>query len=73
MATIKVRDNGPYLVDLDDVRIVDAEGEAFAIARRPVALCRCGHSARRPFCDGSHNQAAFSAVERASDRPAVDD
>ena len=66
MATIKIRDDGPYLVDLDDVQIVDAEGGAFAIARRPVALCRCGHSTNKPFCDGSHNRAGFSAAERAA-------
>lgn len=65
MPTIKVRDDGPYVVDLDDVRIVDADGAAFAIIRRPVALCRCGHSTNRPFCDGSHNREGFSAAERA--------
>ncbi len=67
MATIKVRDDGPYLVDLDDVQIVDAEGRAFAIARRPVALCRCGKSVNKPFCDGSHNRERFSAAERAGE------
>ena len=63
--TIRIRDNGPYLVDGDDVQVVDADGNAFPIERRPFALCRCGHSASKPFCDGSHNREGFSAADRA--------
>ena len=65
--TIRIRDNGPCLVDGDDVRVVDAEGNEFAIGRRPFALCRCGHSANKPFCDGSHNREGFEAANRAGE------
>ena len=44
MTTIKVRDDGPYLIEGDDVRITDAEGSEILIERRPFALCRCGAS-----------------------------
>ena len=65
MANIKVRDDGPLLVDGNDISVVDAEGNAFAIDRRPFALCRCGHSNKKPFCDGAHNAKEFRATERA--------
>src|SRR5260370_15770417 len=42
MATIKVRQNGPYLVEGDDVTLVDWNGATYQIAKRPFALCRCG-------------------------------
>jgi CDGSH iron-sulfur domain-containing protein 3 len=64
-AEIKVRDNGPYKVT-GRVRIVDPEGNAFEVEPgRPVALCRCGQSRTKPFCDKSHREAGFSSCERA--------
>ncbi len=59
MATIKVRQNGPYLVDGDDVTLVDWNGATYPIDRRPFALCRCGQSQKRPFCDGTHRTCGF--------------
>ena len=44
MATIKVRQNGPYLVEGDDVTVVDWNGASYEITKRPFALCRCGAS-----------------------------
>jgi CDGSH-type Zn-finger protein len=65
MATIKVRLNGPYLVDADDVKLTDWNGQEYQIAKRPFSLCRCGHSARKPFCDGTHARIGFQAAEAA--------
>ena len=65
MAEIKVRENGPYLVIGDDVTLVDWNGARYPIARRPFALCRCGASKNRPFCDGSHKTVGFEAAEAA--------
>ena len=65
MATIKVRQNGPYLVEGDDITVVDWNGASYPVERRPFALCRCGQSARRPFCDGAHNKCGFQAAEAA--------
>jgi uncharacterized Fe-S cluster protein YjdI len=42
------------------VRVTDADGGVFAEQRR-VALCRCGASANKPFCDGSHTESGFTA------------
>ncbi len=69
MAEIKVRENGPYLVIGDDVTLVDWNGASYPVARRPFALCRCGASKNRPFCDGTHNAIGFEACEAA---PATD-
>ncbi len=62
---IKVRDHGPYKVT-GPVRLVDADGRAWDLpGDRPVALCRCGHSATKPFCDRAHHAAGFDSCERA--------
>jgi len=60
---IKVRDNGPYKVT-GPVTVVDAEGNRFEFPEGPIALCRCGRSQSKPFCDASH-KAGFDACERA--------
>jgi CDGSH-type Zn-finger protein len=65
MATIKVRQNGSLLVDGDDVTLIDWNGNPYPIAKRPFALCRCGRSERKPFCDSSHNRCGFQAAEAA--------
>ena len=74
MVRIKVRLNGPYLIETDDVTLVDWEGRQYEIGRRPVALCRCGGSANKPFCDGTHSKIGFQAAEAAvpgsEDKPA---
>ena len=63
-AKITVRDNGPYLVK-GPVLILDAEGNEFALERATVALCRCGGSTTKPFCDGTHSKIGFRAAQRA--------
>ena len=64
--TIKVRDHGPLLVE-GPFTVIDAAGNAFTIpAGKPaIALCRCGQSKNKPFCDGTHRECGFMAAERA--------
>jgi CDGSH-type Zn-finger protein len=62
-AKITVLDNGPYLVK-GPVLLFDAEGNEFFTERATVALCRCGLSAKKPFCDGTHAKVGFRAAER---------
>ena len=50
MVTIKVRQNGPYLVEGDDVILVDWNGAPYQIPKRPFALYRCGGSMTKPRC-----------------------
>ena len=63
---IKVRENGPYKVT-GPVRIIDADGVEHDLAKRgeTIALCRCGGSTTKPFCDGTHSRVGFQAAERA--------
>jgi CDGSH-type Zn-finger protein len=63
---IKVRDDGPYKVT-GPVRIIDAEGGEFVVPEGDsVVLCRCGHSATKPFCDSSHKSSGFHSCPRAA-------
>lgn len=52
--------NGPYLVR-GPVTMVDQDGNEIELKRRVVALCRCGKSQIRPFCDGTHKLIGFRA------------
>ncbi len=61
---ITALDNGPYLVK-GPVLLLDAEGNEFRSERGTVALCRCGGSTNKPFCDGTHSRVGFRAAERA--------
>lgn len=74
MTTIRLRQNGPYIVDGDNVRVVDWNGAEYHSERKPIALCRCGGSTRKPFCDGTHSRIGFLAAEIAvpdsGDKPA---
>jgi CDGSH-type Zn-finger protein len=70
--TIRVRKNGPYVVEGDDVRVIDWEGQQYPVERLPVALCRCGGSTKKPFCDGTHSRIGFAAAEAAVGPAAAD-
>jgi CDGSH-type Zn-finger protein len=73
--TLRCREDGPLVVELPDAadgsapgfRVIDHSGQEFQLpnGKRAVALCRCGHSASRPFCDGAHRAAGFRASESA--------
>ena len=52
--------NGPYLLR-GPFTLVDQDGEEIEVGRRVVALCRCGRSQSRPFCDGTHKLVCFEA------------
>ena len=61
--TIEVIKNGPYIVN-GRVELKDAEGKAYPPKDR-LALCRCGASTTKPFCDGTHSKVGFQAAESA--------
>ncbi len=61
--------NGPLRIE-GDFEIVDPQGQAFGLAgRTALSLCRCGHSANKPFCDGSHKTVGFQHTVEARDLP----
>jgi len=66
---ITVNHNGSIRIE-GDFEIVDPLGKAFGLAGRTVvSLCRCGHSANKPFCDGSHKTSGFSDTVGARELP----
>jgi len=79
--SVTVSENGPYLVSGEvplSLQTIGTdsqggserwiEGRSFAV-RASYALCRCGHSANKPFCDGSHARVGFDGTETASREP----
>ncbi|MGY1692834.1 CDGSH iron-sulfur domain-containing protein [Geodermatophilus sp. SYSU D01105] len=70
-ATITPYRDGPLIVR-GDFRLVDQDGTEIDPGRETVALCRCGKSGIKPFCDGTHKRAGFSAPSAPSrPRPAA--
>jgi len=66
---ITVRNNGPLRVE-GDFEIVDMQGQVYEpVGRSSISLCRCGHSANKPFCDGSHKSAGFQDQQQARALP----
>jgi CDGSH-type Zn-finger protein len=63
---IRLRENGPLVIQ-GPVQIVDHLGNPFTPppGKETIALCRCGQSKNKPFCDGSHRACGFAAVEVA--------
>lgn len=59
--SIRVRHNGPLLVR-GPVELTDHEGRVLRVEGPDVALCRCGHSGRKPFCDGTHRGTDFDGT-----------
>ena len=53
--------DGPYLVR-GPVVLRDQDGREIPLGRRTIALCRCGKSKMRPFCDGTHHVVRFRAA-----------
>ena len=58
---ITVGENGPYKVQ-GPFELTDQDGTPIANERSTVFLCRCGRSARKPFCDGTHSRIGFQAA-----------
>lgn len=70
MAEIKItaRKNGPFRVEAPEgsIDLVDADGNKYDLTGRTAfALCRCGASVNKPFCDGTHSRIGFEAAEAA--------
>ena len=63
---ISIRPNGPYLVE-GECELVDVNGNQVDTSGKGprFALCRCGGSVTKPFCDGTHSKIGFQAAEAA--------
>jgi CDGSH iron-sulfur domain-containing protein 3 len=63
---VKMRPNGPFLIE-GSFELFDSDGKPYPIdpAKPAIALCRCGASSKKPFCDGAHKTCGFLSDERA--------
>lgn len=67
---IKIRENGSILVT-GPVTLTDHLGNQYDLTGKPnIALCRCGQSQKKPFCDGTHKTCGFIGNETAPVAPA---
>lgn len=55
---IKTAENGPYLIEVNEVKVI-RNGEEEILSQNTIALCRCGQSSNKPFCDGAHKKCEF--------------
>ncbi len=63
---IEIAKDGPYRVT-GPIELIDSHGNAVSVVEgRRVLLCRCGGSATKPFCDGTHHRIGFDATTAAS-------
>jgi len=66
--TIEILENGPYIVEGPcEVINYDGQGVPRPEGRKTIALCRCGGSTSKPFCDGTHSKIGFKGAEKAVD------
>ncbi|HLX10017.1 MAG TPA: CDGSH iron-sulfur domain-containing protein [Thermoanaerobaculia bacterium] len=67
---VTVSKNGPLRVEGENIQLLDPEGRPYGLGGRGlISLCRCGHSANKPFCDGSHNHHGFQDDPQARELP----
>lgn len=64
---IRLRPNGPLVIE-GPFTLADSQGNLFSLKtdKPGIALCRCGQSASKPFCDGTHKTCGFVSDEQAS-------
>ena len=55
---IKTAENGPYLIEVNEAKVI-RNGEEEILSQKTIALCRCGQSSNKPFCDGAHKKCEF--------------
>lgn len=62
---IVIRNNGSIKVE-GDFELYDQDGNKFDLGgRTAIALCRCGHSNDKPFCDSTHKKIGFQSAVAA--------
>jgi CDGSH-type Zn-finger protein len=66
---VTIFNNGPIRIE-GDFEIVDAAGNKYGLGgRSAIGLCRCGLSANKPFCDGTHARQGFDSLCEAKELP----
>jgi CDGSH-type Zn-finger protein len=55
---IKAAENGPYLIEVNQAKLIK-DGNEEILTQKIIALCRCGQTSKKPFCDGTHKKCEF--------------
>ncbi len=55
---IKAAENGPLLLEVNEAKLIK-DGKEEILSQKIIALCRCGQSSKKPFCDGTHKKCEF--------------
>jgi len=66
MATVKIKasKNGPYVIEIESGKFeIERDLNVEIVEKKSIALCRCGQSGNKPFCDGTHRKVGFNADE----------
>lgn len=71
MAKIKISENGPYTVE-NLQKLTDSNNTEFE-NKEEIALCRCGASDNKPYCDGAHTNTGFSGKKERKEQPAINE
>ncbi len=66
---IEFRENGSIGLETGGKVILRQGGEEVVLEKARISLCRCGHSSHKPFCDGSHKAAGFTAPAAVIELP----
>jgi len=61
MVKINAMENGPYVLEAEGQYVIIKDGQEEVVEQKAIALCRCGASGNKPFCDGSHKRTGFAA------------
>ncbi len=64
--TIDVMESAPFIVK-GLKNLFDADGNAIEMEKDVIALCRCGESKNKPFCDGTHREIGFTGANEATE------
>ena len=67
--TIQILKDGPLLVKEPCIVLNGETGKEMDIEKWPIALCRCGLSVNKPFCDGAHSKQGFDGTCSANVKP----
>ncbi len=52
---ITVKENGSIRIEAEQIELLDSDGKPYKLeGKTSISLCRCGLSAKKPFCDGAH-------------------
>jgi len=68
MSRVEIIKNGPIHIKAETIEIeLQTNGEDSVTKHNDIWLCRCGHSNRKPFCDGSHKKKNFNDEVKDAD------